>query len=115
MFDILKNPNVSKDPLREQAIKKIKKEMEEYYKDIQINTVGELLINYLKENAVAEKILNPEKSIRDCLKKMAEIAATKIEEGYKVDGNTCVILSYEEGFKIILDYFEIEQTGGINV
>lgn len=114
MFDVLKNPKKTKndEPLKEEAIKKIETEIEQNKDNTQINVIGQILITYLKENAVAEKILNPEKNINSCIKRMMEVASTKIKTPISynnIDGEG-VFLSYEEGFSIILEYFEIEKT-----
>lgn len=114
MFDVLKNPKKIKndEPLREEAIKKIETEIEQNKDDTQINIIGQVLIKYLKENAVAEKILNPENNIKNCVKEMVKIAATKIRNpiNYNNTEGAGVFLSYEEGLNIILEYFEIEET-----
>ncbi|HHV30690.1 MAG TPA: hypothetical protein GXX73_14130 [Clostridium sp.] len=115
MFDFLKNPSKTKEPLEEEALKKIKEEIEQN-NDEQINFIGQILIKHLKENAVAEKILNPEKSIKNCIEKMHEFASTKIKErGYNINGMTGVFLTYDEGMEIILDYFEIGKKEEVDI
>lgn len=113
MFDVLKNPKKTKnnEPLREEALKKIEEEIEENKDDTQVSIVGQVLINYLKENAVSEKILNPEKNIKSCIGEMMNAAAQKISYPINYDNRegVGVFLSYEEGLNVILKYFEIEK------
>lgn len=86
----------------DKAIIKLKAEMDQNKTNSYIQVVGDFIIQYVKENQeVAEKILVEEKTILKSLNEMKKAAEKK-----KV-GN-CAVLSDQEGFKIVLQYFGIE-------
>lgn len=84
------------------AITKLKTEMEQSKSNTYIQIVGTFLVNYLNANPEqAEKISNPDKTIAKSLNEMSKEAAKK-----KV-GN-CAVLTDQEGFEIVLKYFDID-------
>lgn len=87
----------------EQAIEKLTTEIEKEANPY-VKFIGEFLINQVENNpATAEKIMADDKTIVGSLKAMAEKAR-------EVAVNGMAMLTDEEGFKIVLDYFGIEQS-----
>lgn len=85
-----------------QAINKLGTEMAQNIDNTYIQVVGDFLIKHLEANpGSAERILDPNKSIEKSLDEMAKVAQKKKK------GN-CAVLSDEEGFAIVLQYFGIE-------
>lgn len=92
----------------EKAIGKIKSEMNKENNPY-VKVVGEFLLQYLNENPeAAEKILATDKSIVKSLTEMRKAAEKK-----KV-GN-CAVLTDQEGFGIVLKYFEIDAPAGQHI
>lgn len=91
----------------EQAIMKINKEIEE--KDRRyITVVGNFLKDYLKiDPTAAEKIMNENKTIEKSIRSMREAANEQ-----KVDN--VAVLTKEEGFEIVLRYYEIDPVDPTN-
>lgn len=90
--------------MKDKAIAKLKEEMEKD-KNPYIQVVGGFLINHLEIHPESsEKILNIEKTIMKSLNEMKKAA-----EKNKV-GN-CAVLTDQEGFEIVLKYFDIDGTG----
>lgn len=86
----------------EAAVKKLKDEMKKD-KASYIQVVGKFLLEHLKkEPAFADKVTAAGKSIKGSLETMRSVA-----EKQKV-GNVAV-LSDEEGFAAVLDYFNTEE------
>lgn len=89
----------------DKARSKIKAEMEQNAKSAYIKVVGEFVLKHLKAHPeVAEKILVEDKTIKDSLAEMRKVAAKQ-----KV-GNVAV-LTDQEGFEVVLKYFEIDGDG----
>lgn len=86
----------------ENAIKKIKNEMEKENNPY-VKVIGEYLLQVVKDNeSAAEKILVEDKTIMKSLKEM-EKAAQKVKVG------NVGILTDEEGYEIVLKYFDISK------
>lgn len=86
----------------EQAINKIKSEMNVNPDNPYIQVVGQFLLDRIRTHpADAEKILNTEKTILKSLNEMKKFAEKK-----KV-GN-CAVLTDQEGFEIVLKYYGID-------
>jgi len=86
----------------EQSMLKIKTEMEQNSNNSYIQAVGGMLLQHLTDSpASAERILAEGKTISGSLNEMRKEAEKK-----KV-GN-CAVLTDQEGFAIVLRYFEIE-------
>jgi hypothetical protein len=86
------------------AIEKIKAEMDKNKDDDFISSIGEFLIYYLGVTPwVAEKILNPEKSMAKVVPELWKAARAKKK------GNGAV-LKDNEVIPIVLKYFDIEGT-----
>lgn len=84
----------------ENAIKKIKNEMEKENNPY-VKVIGEYLLQVLKDNeSAAKKVLEKDKTIMKSLKEM-EKAAQKVKVG------NVGILTDEEGYAIVLKYFDI--------
>lgn len=84
------------------AIKKIKAEIDSNKNNSYIQVVGEFLLQHLQDNPTnAEKVVQVGKTIGQSLNEMKKAAEKK-----KV-GN-CAVLSEQEGFKVVLEYFGID-------
>lgn len=87
----------------EQAINKIRMEMDANPNNSYIQIVGRFLLEHIQTHpADAEKICNSQKTISNSLDEMKKAAEKK-----KI-GN-CAVLTDQEGFVIVLEYFEIER------
>jgi hypothetical protein len=85
-----------------QALAKINNEMNQNSKDPYIQTVGRFLLQHINANHEdAEKILAANKSIGKSLDVMRQ-------EAQKKQVNRCGMFTPEEGFNIVLKYFEIK-------
>lgn len=85
----------------EKAISKIKEEIEKT-KDINTKAIGKYLLTQIETNEEAIKnIYDGKKTLKECSKKVVEVARKKAING-------CAILSDEEVYKIVRDYFEIK-------
>lgn len=92
-----------------EATLKLKEEMDKSKKDTYVQVVGEFLMKYIELNpGLAEKIMNKEKTIKKSLDAMKEAARKK-----KV-GN-CAVLADQEGFEIVLKYYDINTKSAGNV
>lgn len=81
------------------AVDKIEAEMKDKKANAYAKAVGQLLLQHIIKNpSAAEKILAEDKSIIKSLEEMQKVAAKK-----KVGG--VAVLSYEEGFEIVLQYY----------
>jgi len=90
--------------MQAQAIEKIKTEMEQNANNSYIQAVGSMLLQHLNVNpSAAERILAEGKTITGSFAEMRKEAEKK-----KV-GN-CAVLTDQEGFAIVLQYFGIEAT-----
>jgi hypothetical protein len=86
----------------DQAIAKIKAEIDQNINDAYVRIVGEFLIQHLTANQDhAGKILAPDKTVKKSLDSMRSEARKK-----QVGG--CAMLTDAEGFAIVLKYFGIE-------
>lgn len=86
----------------EQAIAKIKGEMEQNSSNPYIQVVGNFLAGHITENpGDAERILAEDKTISKSL------SAMRSEAEKKKVGN-CAVLTDAEGFAVVLKYFGIE-------
>jgi len=84
------------------AIEKIQSEMTKNSTNSYTQAVGGFLLQYLLENPQdAEKILTKDKTIEKSLEEMRKVAQKK-----KV-GN-CAVLTDQEGFEVVLKYFDIK-------
>lgn len=84
-----------------QAIEKIKAEMEEN-KNPYTEIIGNYVIQQIQVNPqVAEAVINKEKSLTGSLEAMRK-EASKVKQG------NVAVLTDEQGFKIIRDYFGFE-------
>ena len=82
------------------AIEKIKSEVENNKKQY-IKLIGDFIIDHLTKNpSDAEKVLNEDKTLVKAFNKVREAAS-------KVQVNGCGIVSDADGFKIVLEYYEI--------
>lgn len=85
-----------------EAIKKINDEMEKE-KNPYVKVIGEYLLGVIRNNeGAAESVLDKEKTIMNSLEAMRK-------EAEKVKVGNMAILSDEEGFSIVLKYFEIKK------
>jgi hypothetical protein len=84
------------------AIEKLKAEIDGNKNNPYVQVVGEFLLQHLQENpSNAEKIFQEDKTIGKSLSEMEKAAKKK-----KV-GN-CAVLTDQEGFKVVLEYFGID-------
>jgi len=91
------------------AIAKLRNEMAQNNSNPYIQVVGEYLINHLNSNPeAAEKILNTDKTVGKSLEEMRKAAS-----GKKVGG--VAVLTDQEGFDIVLKYFDIDTKTAQNV
>lgn len=81
------------------AIEKIKEEIRRENNEY-VKVIGEFLISKVEDETTAKAILKDDKSIVKSLDFMKEKAKAKAQNG-------CAILTDEEGFKIVLEYFAI--------
>ncbi|MDF2892515.1 MAG: hypothetical protein K0R80_2882 [Clostridia bacterium] len=85
-----------------QALAKINDEINQNSKDPYIQTVGRFLLQHIKANPeAADKILTTDKTIAKSLDVMRQ-------EAQKKQVNRCGMFTPEEGFNIVLKYFEIK-------
>lgn len=85
-------------------MQKIREEMRKNQNDPYVQVIGEFLLNHLDRNPQdAEKISNPDKTITKSLDEMRKIAEKK-----KV--RNCAVLTDQEAFAIVLQYYGISQT-----
>jgi hypothetical protein len=83
------------------AIKKIKEEISKENIPY-VKVIGEFLLQYLESNPeAAVKIINTEKTIIKSLTEMQK-------EARKKKSVNCAILTDQEGFEIVLKYFDID-------
>jgi len=88
----------------EKAIAKLKTEIDGNKNNPNLKVVGEFLLRQLKSNnAAAEKVVQEDKTIKGSIDKMKETAKTNAVDG-------CGMLTDEEGFGIVLKYFDIKFT-----
>lgn len=86
----------------DQAIQKIKTEMDQSKNDAYIQVIGEFLLQHIEANpAAAEKILTKDKTIAKSIDEMATKARKKAK------GNRA-ILTDAEGYAVVLKYFGID-------
>lgn len=91
------------------AIEKINDEINKYDNEPTIKIIGEFLLQQLANNPdVAEKILNPEKTIAKSLEEMKKVAEKSIEKSKKA-GAITVALTDQQGFEIVLKYYDIQE------
>jgi hypothetical protein len=89
----------------QKAIEKLRSEMDSNKNNYYIQVVGQYLIDHVDEKS-AEKILAVDKTIAKSMDAMRKVAEKK-----KV-GN-CAVLTPDEGFKIVMDYFGITKTPAV--
>ena len=86
----------------ERAIEKIKSEMEQKKDNSYIQAIGDYLLKQVEINRnAAEKICNEKKSIEKSLKEVEKVARKKAVAG-------CAVLSDNEVFKIVREYYQFE-------
>ena len=91
-----------------EALEKLQKEIESQ-DNAYVKYIGEYLLNYIKNNPkYAENILVEDKTILGSLKHMEKEARKKAKDGM-------AILTDEEGFKTVLDYYEIKENPELRV
>lgn len=89
-----------------EAIKKVRKEMEES-NDEAVVVIGQYLLEVIEENKeAAEKIINPGKTIIGSLTEMSKVARKKAKNGLACIG-------HREGLKIVAEYYGIMQEANI--
>ena len=87
----------------EKAIEKLRAEMEEQKDNIYTQYIGEYLLKYISENPqYSGNIIKTDKNIAGSLNYMSEKAKERARDGM-------AIFTPEEGFAIVLDYFEINE------
>jgi hypothetical protein len=92
-----------------EAITKLKQEIEANQDNAYIKYVGDYLLNYINKNPQhAQNIMNEEKSIAGSLEHMRKEAEKKAKNGV-------AMLTPEEGFIIVLDYYEIKETPELKI
>ena len=92
-----------------EAIKKLEDEMKLDPSNDYLKYVGDYLIEYLKKNSRhADKILQEGKTIKGSLDFMKNIARKKAVNGM-------AMLTPEEGFKAVLDYYEINEASTLRL
>lgn len=85
------------------AVKKVKSEMEENKANPYVQVVGKFLLDHLeKQPEDAKFIENKDKTIIGSLSAMRKEAEKK-----KVNG--CAVLTDQEGFQIVLEYFGVTE------
>ena len=94
--------------LRE-AIKKLEKEIESDPSNGYLKYVGDYLIDYLKNNPRhTENILKEGKTITGSFDFMKKVAQKKAVKGM-------VMLTPDEGFKAVLDYYGINEASNLHI
>jgi Zn/Cd-binding protein ZinT len=86
----------------DELIKKINDEIQQNEKDVNIKRIGEYILSLvpkLDDKTIAE-MMAEDKTIKGSIKKMQQ-------EARKVAVNGCGILTDEEGYKIVREYFSI--------
>lgn len=90
------------------ALEKLQKEIESQDNNY-VKYIGDYLINYIRNNPKhAENILKEDKTILGSLKHMEKEAKKKAKNGM-------AILADEEGFKAVLEYYEIQEAPDLRV
>lgn len=85
-----------------EAVTKITKEIEDNKNHPYIKVIGEFLLGYIEKNPeAAKKILDNDKTIGKSLEAMKN-------EAQKKQHNGMAMLTDQEGFQIVLNYFGIE-------
>ncbi|MGE7942800.1 hypothetical protein ACQKNB_12000 [Lysinibacillus xylanilyticus] len=88
----------------EQAMAKLQAELRVERVHPYVSAIGNFLMDLLKDNpSSAEKIMAEGKTIIGSMKAMRKVA-----EKQKIDN--CAVLTPEQGFKAVLDYFDIKTT-----
>jgi pantoate kinase len=91
------------------ATEKLKAEMKLHDKEESIQKIGNFLLQQLSENPeVAEKLLDPNKSIVKSLENMQNEVKKSIEK-LKKTGVVTAVLTDEEGLKLVLKYYGIKE------
>ena len=89
----------------EQAMEKLQTELRAEGVHPYISAIGNFLLDFLKDNpTAAEKIMAKDKTIVGSMRAMRKVA-----EKQKVDN--CAVLTPEQGYNAVLDYFDIKSTG----
>lgn len=87
-----------------ESIEKLQKEMNENKSNSFVQIVGAFLIQHIKENENdCKKVLNKDKTILKSCDEMRKVASKKKVGNYAV-------LTDEEGFEIVLKYFEMNKS-----
>jgi hypothetical protein len=84
------------------AISKLNDEMAKNQNHPYVQFIGQFLTNKITCPATAELVLNEKKTILGSLEAMRK-------EAEKVKVGNCAVLSDEQGFAIVLDYFGIKE------
>ncbi len=86
----------------EDAIEKINTEMDANPNNAYVQVVGQMLLHYLRKNpGAAEQIMAEGKTIKGSLALMKDEARK-----HQIDG--CGVLTDQEGFAVVLSYFDIQ-------
>lgn len=95
--------------MQKEAICKIKQEIEDNKENAYVNYVGEYLVDYINKNPQqAENIMKKEKTIAGSLNHMKSEAKKNVKNGM-------AMLTPDEGFKAVLDYYEIKEAPVLKV
>jgi len=88
----------------EKAIEKLKAEIDGNKSNPNIQVIGEFLLEQLDSNdKISEKLIIEGKTIKGSIDEMKKVAKTKAVGG-------CGMLTDQEGFGIVLNYFDIKFT-----
>ena len=91
-----------------EAFEKLRAEMEQHSDNSSVQRIGNFLIKKLEINQdIAEKILEEEKTIIKSLETMRNVAMENTT-------NSMAVLTDEEGFEIVMEFYGIEKANGGN-
>lgn len=89
--------------MKKEALERLQEEMNQNQNNPQILYIGNYLKDYIEQDpSTSEKFLDGQKTIRGSLEKM-------LTEARKIAVNNCAMFTPEEGFKLVLDYFNVSQ------
>lgn len=89
----------------QEAVAKLQAEMQAKKDNAYVQVVGDFLLQYLgKQQSAAEKVMDKDKTIAKSLDAMRK------EAEKKKNGN-CAVLTDQQGFAIVLEYFGISEKG----
>ena len=95
--------------MSKEAINKLSQEINSNQDNAYVKYVGDYLIDYISKNpGHAENIMKEDKTIAGSLEYMKN-------EAKKKQKNNMAMLTPEEGFKVVLDYYEINEAPALKV